>query len=439
VVRRFLGLAVVNLIVFGVLAEAAALFLYYVDTGAFFYLDDRQYPRIAEGSAERLTGDALHPYFGPTHTQGHPLQIPPELLAAAPAAGTPVSAPALQANNFGFFAPFDFPFVRTGPRQFVVGLLGGSVGAWFCQVGAPRLAERLRAHPLFKDREIVPVCLSHEGYKQPQQLLVLAYFLSIGQQFDAVINIDGFNEVALAPLNAQRGIDISMPSPLHLEGLVNLIDRSTLTPDRLRALAAIDASRTALNRLADRLDRTRVAVVHVALNWVYERRESQYSAELGRFANLPGSVQGASLIRVTPAVRARDAGQLFSDIAAEWAQSSAAMNALLAARGVPYIHVLQPNQYFTTRRFSEVERGVAFNEGSPFKTGAERGYPALVEASRTRLPGVRFVNAVGVFDDETQPVYIDDCCHYTLVGYHRLADLVASAMLEDQGLWRGTP
>ena len=39
------------------------------------------------------------------------------------------------------------------------------------------------------------------GYKQPQQLLTLAYYISLGAEFDTVINIDGFNEVALPPIH----------------------------------------------------------------------------------------------------------------------------------------------------------------------------------------------------------------------------------------------
>jgi hypothetical protein len=438
VARRFTRLIVINLVVFAVLAEAAASFVYYIDTGRFYYLDEPRYARIDEGPSDRLTGDALHPYFGPTHTEGHPLEIPPALLDPAAPAQSGNQAVTVRANNFGFFAPFDFPFTKTRPRQFVVGILGGSVAAWFCQVGAPRLVERLRTHRYFEDRDIVTVCLGHEGYKQPQQLLLLAYFLSIGQQFDAVINIDGFNEAALAPLNAARGVDISMPSPLHLEGLVNLIDRSTLTPERLRSLAAIDRTRTQLNQLAERLEHTRLATVHVVLDRYYERIRSGYFSELSRFASLPAPETGSSLIRVTPAVRPRDAALLYADIGSEWARSSIAMNAMLTERGVPYFHVLQPNQYFSTRRFSDEERAVAFNAGSPFKSGAARGYPELVTASRTLPSGLRFFNAVDIFDKEPRPVYIDDCCHYTLVGNHLLADFIASAMLMDDSLWRGS-
>jgi len=307
----------------------------------------------------------------------------------------------------------DFPFSKARSSQFVIGIFGGSVANWFCQVGASQLVARLRATEFFRDRELVPLCFSHEGYKQPQQVLVLTYFLYIGQTFDLVINIDGFNEVALAPINDQRGLDISMPSPMHMEGLLNLIDRSTLTPERLRSMAMIDAYRERLNALAERLRGGRSAVVHVILDRYYERTRTLYYTELGRLSVLPGSSAETSMIRVTPRVRPRDEQTLFADIASQWVHSSVMMHTMLAERGVSYFHFLQPNQYFTTRTFSDTERQVAFNPGSPFKAGAEQGYPALIAASRELAARERFFNAVGIFDQETSPVYIDDCCHYT--------------------------
>ena len=98
--------------------------------------------------------------------------------------------------------------------------------AWFCEVGAGRLAATLARAPAFQARDVVPLCFSHEGYKQPQQLLILSYFLSIGQSFDVVVNIDGFNEVAISPLNDARGSDISMPSVMHMDPLTALVDQS---------------------------------------------------------------------------------------------------------------------------------------------------------------------------------------------------------------------
>jgi len=52
------------------------------------------------------------------------------------------------------------------------------------------------------------------GFKQPQQLQVLTYFLSVGQEFDMVVNIDGFNDVVWALNNNASGLDISIPTDI---------------------------------------------------------------------------------------------------------------------------------------------------------------------------------------------------------------------------------
>ena len=434
--RRYLWIVAVNVILLGLFAEAAGLFLYYVDTGAFFYVHEKAYEQVVDAPERRLTGEAIHPYFGPTHTPGLPLQIPVELRETQADGANPENPTGARTNNFGFVSAHDFPFAKTRSNQFVIGIFGGSVGNWFCHIGTPRLLGALRTNDYFKDRELVPLCFSHEGYKQPQQLLALTYFLSIGQEFDLVINIDGFNEVALAPINDQRGLDISMPSPMHMEGLVTLIDRSTLTPERLRSLAAIQSDREQLEALVTRLRTTRFAAMYVLLDRYYERTRSHYYTELGRLSTLPGSTAEASMIRVTPRVTPRDGQKLFADITAQWAQSSLMMNAMLGERGVPYFHVLQPNQYFTTRPFDEAERRTALNPGSPFKAGAEQGYPALITASRALTPKERFFNGVGIFDKEASPVYLDDCCHYTLVGNRLLADFVSTSILRAAGPWQ---
>jgi len=77
--RRILGVVLVNLIVFCVLAELLALFVFYNDTGRLFYTYQKPYEPIAETQQGRLTGDGLHPYFGPTHRQGYPFDIPESL------------------------------------------------------------------------------------------------------------------------------------------------------------------------------------------------------------------------------------------------------------------------------------------------------------------------------------------------------------------------
>ena len=55
------------------------------------------------------------------------------------------------------------------------------------------------------------------------------------------------------------------------------------------------------------------------------------------------------------------------------------MRTMLAAQGITYVHVLQPNRYFTSRPFTPEEAAVALNADSPFKSGVEQGYPALLK------------------------------------------------------------
>jgi hypothetical protein len=63
----------------------------------------------------------------------------------------------------------DFPFVKTRSNQFVIGIFGGSVGAWFCHIGTPRLLATLKTHASFNDRELVPLCFSSKSRYTPTE------------------------------------------------------------------------------------------------------------------------------------------------------------------------------------------------------------------------------------------------------------------------------
>ena len=219
-------------------------------------------------------------------------------------------------------------------------------------------------HPYFKDREIVPLCFAHEGYKQPQQALVLAYFLSIGQAYDLVVNIDGFNDVALAALNNEQGLDISMPSVQHLDPLIALVNRSALTPEKLESLAAIFRDRQTLDgpgradcgepqrggeRRARLVLRARVGTLQPGARTV-----QQPAGEPARECADPGHARRRRSAKVRRSSR---------DIADMWSGASLLMDQMVEARGGAYFHVLQPNQYSTTRRFGAAEAATALNDG----------------------------------------------------------------------------
>jgi hypothetical protein len=426
-VKRAVTLLVVNLVVFVVAAELIALAVFGFQTGWLYYVDPYvpQIERVAEPERGRITTVALHPYFGPTHQPGIPFDMPEALRPARGGeAGT-----AAATNNFGFTATRDYPVARANDRQLLFGIFGGSVAAWFCQVGVERLVSELAASPAYRGREIVPLCFAHEGYKQPQQLLILSYFLSIGQELDLAVNIDGFNEVALSPLNDARGSDISMPSVMHMDPLVAVLDQSSLSAGKLESLSRIQGYRQRMNAAADGANRAASAAMHFLYARLHAVLARQYQDDVRRFDTLPPG-SGTSMVRVTPTVRPRRQTELPDDIARGWMRASLLMQQLLASRGARYVHVLQPNQYFTARPFAPGEAEVARLDASPFKPGAEHGYPALERAAASgelTKAGVRFVDGVHLFDSERAPVYIDNCCHYTRRGYEILADAIAQA------------
>jgi hypothetical protein len=436
-IRRSARLAF-SVVVFGVCAELVAVAWHLAQTGRLFYTEPVASSASAPAAGDRLqVGDRVHPYFGFAYAAGVPFHDERTTLLdrdgwrAPPARDTD-----LPSNNFGFLSPHTYPLAKTSENQFFVGIFGGSVGMWFCQVGAPRLVEELKRHPFFRTREIVPLCFGYSGYKQPQQALVLAYFLSRGQTLDLAVNIDGFNDVALAALNHERGLDISMPSVLHMESLVNLVNQSTLTPAKIESLAAIVRDRSTLANIGETRQRNPSAAVDRVLAWYAGRVRDRYEAETVRFAELPSNPRENSLVQLTPPAAARSRAAAFDEMAALWARSSVLMRDLLTTRGGTYVHFLQPNQYFTKRRFSDAEAATALNDASPFKRGVEEGYPALQAAARTLVANkIFYFDATRALDDEPSPAYIDDCCHYTVIGNRVLADFVAASILATPGPW----
>jgi hypothetical protein len=228
-----------------------------------------------------------------------------------------------------------------------------------------------------------------------------------------------------------------MPSVSHLLPLINLIDQGTLTPEKLESLAAISQYKQRLNWLTEILQRNRLASVGVLLGRYRALVASRYDEESRRFATLHSVRSDRSLVSAIPPTEQRLGAMLYDDIARNWAQSSLLMRDMLAARGTPYVHALQPNQYSTSRSFTPEEARSALNAASPYKPGVEQGYPALLAeaASRGMTRKRGFLDATHIFDKETTTVYIDNCCHYTSTGYRLLADAIASAVMSLDSPW----
>jgi lysophospholipase L1-like esterase len=109
------------------------------------------------------------------------------------------------------------------------------------------------------------------------------------------------------------------------------------------------------------------------------------------------------------------------------------MHQLCAARGIPYHHFLQPNQYVPGSKPLTLEERTRFTrDDHPYRQAVLDGYPELRKAGEElRRSGVAFHDLTDLFADEERTVYGDDCCHLNAYGNRRLAEAVAAALRQD--------
>ena len=112
----------------------------------------------------------------------------------------------------------------------------------------------LRHNRFFAGRELVPICLrADEGYKQPQQLIVLVGTPLDGQPVIPRSTSPGSIRAALGGLNQQHAGMCRCQSVMHLDPLVNLMDQTTMTSEKLESLTRIRTLKDRLARLAERI------------------------------------------------------------------------------------------------------------------------------------------------------------------------------------------
>jgi hypothetical protein len=427
---KVLKITAVNIVILAVLVEALSIATYFFQTGDFFYqtwghhkitgIIAPQGP-INPGSEQPTTAVQLHPYFGFVNRAGSSHRASYSTVAHA-------------FNNFGFASNYPYPFKRQNSNQFIVGVFGGSVAWYYSSFEMERniLANELRRLPGLADKEIVILPFAVGAYKQPQQLIVLNYFLSVGQDFDLVINIDGFNEVALAYINQRDGLDGSMPCGYILMPLVNLAT-CNVSEDELQLTLEVIRDKKRLQNSIQSLENSRMATGYL-ISWLRarlsERRYGQDVMKLDRVrASTKRSAQTYAQITVRPT---SDEGQVFKEAVANWSSSSLMMKALLDQRKIPYFQFIQPNQYEPTGRvFSKSEAALAIDEKSDFRLGVLRGYPLLLaELQRLQQSGVNSQSAINVFDKIAEPVYEDNCCHYNERGNTIFCEFIAHAVAQ---------
>ena len=423
--KEGLKIGLINLVVLFFLLEFGSLIFYYFKHQQLYYTRERSEDlqnlginlegvRVGESVVERL-----HPYFGYVQKPG------------------PDFRPGFKYNNYGFISPYDYPYTKTNNNQVIIGVLGGSVASNYSiyEVQNKILEKKLKQLPQFKDKEIIILSLATGGYKEPQQLITLNYMLSLGQKFDLVINIDGFNEIALANINNQNKLNFAMPSASHVQALTGLANNSLSTP-ALKTLLSIKDNKPKIKNALETLKDCPLASCNAVMSLYVQELVKNYRRDVARFERYrqkptEDDNTAESVIYFYMQYPILTDAELFPKIANHWVKTSILIHQVLSANKIPYFHILQPNQYYPTKRvFSEAEKKVAFSEDSPYKDSIKKGYPYLLKkVDELKANQINFFNGVSILDDTKEQAYIDNCCHYQKIGENILSNFVADSVV----------
>ena len=308
------------------------------------------------------------------------------------------------------------------PREFRILILGGSVAGNLFAKGRQHLIAALQDDPTIKGRRIAVLQQALGGYKQPQQLLTLTYLLAAGGAFDAVVNLDGFNDIVL-PIsdNLPKGVHPYFP-----RGWWQLSDvRDPQLRQRVAELSWLRSKRR--QWAAGLLDSSVGYSVSMQLLWkVRDHRLaveiSDRTIDLNEFAEQRAAGERAALERLgfggVDETRAR--------LAEQWTRCSIEMQRLCAEHGIRYIHYLQPNQYAGKKPMDAAEQAIAIEDDHMYAAPAREGYPYLRgQAEVLQAAGVRFRDLTDLYAEEPRPVYTDACCHLNELGCRLIAELAA--------------
>ncbi len=395
--------------------ELAGVAYFYWATGGLIYLG-RAPAAVIEQAApvpDKRIRHRLHPYFG--------FAGPYEQQVGS-----------LHTNSLGFLQrePVTIPFTP-GANDVVVVVFGGSVAEKLviADAGGLPLREALQARPSLTGKNIVLLSLAQGAAKQPQQLLSLAYLLGIGQHIDLVINIDGFNEFTMAYENHRLGLDPVLPAAQMMIPLTMEIADAPSSARYYELVGRWLSTREAVGRSSESLRRVRTGVglviAYVRAMWnrkAFANATRDYSALMTNSRNWLALRERLGL---DLPVRISDA-QVFPALFDLWLRSSQQMRVLTEGQQIRYLHVVQPNQYYSKHPFTPREREIALakEETMGYRQGVELGY-ALLTARSAVLQENRIVSAIGLFDKVSDEVYSDNCCHYTATGETLFTQFIA--------------
>ncbi|MDP8297899.1 MAG: hypothetical protein RAP41_06960 [Candidatus Orphnella occulta] len=357
--------------------------------------------------------EIIHPYFGYTYN-----------FAKEP----------WRISEYGFIDPKSPILNDTDSLNIAV--LGGSFAAHICMYAKDALVESLQM--LGSNVTITNLALG--GYKQPQQLLILNYLLSLDAHFDIVINIDGFNEIVLPPIeNIPAGVFPFYPRQWQLR-VANIYE-----PEIAIKLARLDVLRQKRHQQAKFFDRKYLSrsvlmcLVWSLLDLKFMKEEYNLSIQLHKLQ--PEDFSRPSV--TGPEFSFTNEDSLYKTLAIHWGRCSKLIDKICKSNNICYFHFLQPNQYVDgSKPMSSKETAIAIDEKHIYRASVIKGYPYLRNVGTQLKEDINFYDMTMIFSNNTNVLYSDTCCHLNKNGCEiiarRIGELITDYVLKvDEELHRG--
>ena len=317
-------------------------------------------------------------------------------------------------NDFGFTgAPPPFWNERRADSPVVVAVLGGSVAQLMVDHAAPELRAEIAQSACFEGRQIQIVNLALPGVKQPQQLMTLNYFASLGATLDLVIGLDGFNEVVLPVAeNEKQGVFPFYPRSWKFQ-VAALRDIPTM-----RNVGEIEFLRGLRKRVASAFSALPMRFSfssHLLWKLLDGEISRSVSGKVIDLALAEGDTaqRGGGYLAQGPSKTYSSDRERYRDLVSVWSESIRLMQGISHQMGMEAFFFLQPNQRVEgSKPFAPGEREIALPERHSYDIPARRGYPELLrQGEELRDEGVPFYDLTMIYRDVPEAIYVDGCCH----------------------------
>ncbi len=295
-------------------------------------------------------------------------------------------------NNYGFQSTQNFP-IKRNDNTYVIAIIGGSVANNFgTHIDMDSSYKDLlkKNVPALKDKDIQFMNLAIPGHKQPQQFIILSYFID---QFDYFIQLDGWNEA---------WIRTSHQFPADYPAFSELFYSNQQIGKKLDILLAKKSVIDILKKNSVLNKSMTIALIRNALQDDWNKlSEKLLVNNEAFFYNPPKTEEELKEISIQAMVKYL---KLEKD--------------LLKAYNKKAYFFIQPSQYNpNSKPFSDLEKRIAFSPAKNSELNTWAFQRVREEATKSGSTDLAMV-----FKNEPDSVYVDDCCHLNKKGNQIMAE-----------------